>query len=330
MIDMNAITPFDIHDWNVHVENGSFLVEKLMEYGILPKKGTIFCPKNHPTPMILTYSEGRFKWRCYFSNKKKNDKCNYGVSLSTGTFFARSHLPYSIVCKFILFWLDNIQLVIIGKYLEISSMHTLVDYANFFREVVYDDLVINKKAIEDPGKVVEIDESKFGKRKYHRGKRVEGQWVFGGYERESGESFMVPVEKRDVATLLPIIKDWILPGTTIISDFWRSYDCLQNEGFGHLKVNHSLNFKDPETGAHTNSIEGSWAHAKRSIPAGGRRKSFMAGYLAKFMFVRRCRTQNLDPFIEFCRVAGRIHNPLNPAPEIEDVDTDEESDESEE
>ena len=30
----------------------------------------------------------------------------------------------------------------------------------------------------------QIDESKFGKRKYSRGRRVEGQWVFGGIEEE--------------------------------------------------------------------------------------------------------------------------------------------------
>ncbi|KAG8227915.1 hypothetical protein J437_LFUL011843 [Ladona fulva] len=33
------------------------------------------------------------------------------------------------------------------------------------------------------GKVVEIDESKFGKRKFNRGRLVEGKWVFGGIER---------------------------------------------------------------------------------------------------------------------------------------------------
>jgi len=44
------------------------------------------------------------------------------------------------------------------------------------------------------GEVVEIDESKFGKRKYHRGKRVEGTWVFGGYQRSNGRVFMVPVD----------------------------------------------------------------------------------------------------------------------------------------
>jgi len=32
------------------------------------------------------------------------------------------------------------------------------------------------------GKVVEIEEGKFGKRKYARGHAIDGQWVFGGFE----------------------------------------------------------------------------------------------------------------------------------------------------
>ena len=32
---------------------------------------------------------------------------------------------------------------------------------------------------------MQIDENKFGKRKYHRGHHVEGQWVFGGKEEDS-------------------------------------------------------------------------------------------------------------------------------------------------
>jgi len=99
-----------------------------------------------------------------------------------------------------------------------------------------------------PGRTVEIDEAKIGKRKYNRGRLVKGHWIFGGYERDSKKIFIVPVEDRTEETLLACIKEWILPGTTIVSDCWKSYNCLNNEGFQHLTVNHSYNFVDPQTG----------------------------------------------------------------------------------
>jgi transposase-like protein len=75
---------------------------------------------------------------------------------------------------------------------------------------------------------VEIDESLFGKRKHNRGQRKDnGQWVFGGVERDSGKCFLVPVEKRDAGTLLPIIFKYILPGTIIYSDKWAAYNRLR-------------------------------------------------------------------------------------------------------
>jgi len=101
------------------------------------------------------------------------------------------------------------------------SSKTLTDWASFCREVTYDAMVVRKVQIGGYGHTVEIDESKFGRRKHHRGHRVEGQWVFGGYERETGNCFMVPVENRNAATLLAVIKEWIKPGTTIISDCWK-------------------------------------------------------------------------------------------------------------
>lgn len=80
--------------------------------------------------------------------------------------------------------------------------------------------------VGDEGTNVEIDDSKFGRRKYHRGHRVEGQWVFGGVERETSRCFFIPVEKRDKKTLLTDIKDWILPGSLIISDYWQVNSCF--------------------------------------------------------------------------------------------------------
>ena len=56
------------------------------------------------------------------------------------------------------------------------------------------------QSIGGEGKLVQIDESKFGKRKYHRGHHVEGQWVFGGIQSDSRKCFLITVEKRDEQT----------------------------------------------------------------------------------------------------------------------------------
>ena len=78
---------------------------------------------------------------------------------------------------------------------------------------------------------VEIDESKFGKTKFNRGRYIEGQWVFGGICSQTKACFLVPVGQGDKDTLLPIIRVHILPGTCVMSDMWKAYDCLKDEGY---------------------------------------------------------------------------------------------------
>ncbi|KAK9722577.1 ISXO2-like transposase domain [Popillia japonica] len=77
-------------------------------------------------------------------------------------------------------------------------------------------------------KVVEIDESKFFHRKYHRGQWREGHWVFGGIERGSGKCFLVEVGDRAAETLLAEIRRFILPGTIIMTDAWRAYNGIDD------------------------------------------------------------------------------------------------------
>jgi len=62
------------------------------------------------------------------------------------------------------------------------------------------------------------------------------------------------VEKRDRATLLPIIQREVEIGSTIHSDEWRAYSNLSDHGYVHKTVNHQLHFIDTET-ANTQSIE---------------------------------------------------------------------------
>ena len=94
------------------------------------------------------------------------------------------------------------------------------------------------------GCTVEVDEAKFGKRKYQRGRLVEGQWVLGGICQETRQVFLVPVDSRDGVTLLRIIEEYVAPKTHIVSDCWKGYDSLQqsNKNYTHSTVNHSHNF----------------------------------------------------------------------------------------
>ena len=83
------------------------------------------------------------------------------------------------------------------------SGHTVADWGMICRETMMVFLEVCSVKTGGPNKTVEIDESKFGRRKYHRGHLVKGQWVFGGIERESCETFLIPVPDRTADTLMP-------------------------------------------------------------------------------------------------------------------------------
>lgn len=72
-------------------------------------------------------------------------------------------------------------------------------------------------------------------------------------------------------------------------------------------MNHSLEFRNEETGAHTNSIEGLWRHAKRAVPPSNRQEQLFLGYLATFM-LRKTFADERDGFSKFFRVAAAMVN----------------------
>jgi transposase-like protein len=117
--------------------------------------------------------------------------------------------------------------------------------------------------------VVQIDESKFGKRKYHRGHRVNGHWVVGGIEMtEEKNVFAVVVPDRKIQTLVEVIVDNVAEGSIIYTDCWSGYSDaeLTNIGFTHDTVNHTYHFVDPITGLCINSIEATWSKMKPNCP----------------------------------------------------------------
>jgi transposase-like protein len=150
--------------------------------------------------------------------------------------------------------------------------------------------------------VVEIDESKYFHRKYHRGQWREGHWVFGGIERESGRCVIMEVPDRRAETLEHCIMQHILPGSHIISDGWAAYANIDRIGHGiysHSVIIHQQNFVDPQDAEiHTQNIENLWMRAKRKLKRQfGTSGDLFNSYLQEFTY--RNYMRDSDMFANF-------------------------------
>lgn len=65
-------------------------------------------------------------------------------------------------------------------------------------------------------------------------------WVFGvlGIKDDRRRPILKTVHHCSARHLLPLIKKHVHRESSIISDRWRSYHCLQGEGYNHLTVTH--------------------------------------------------------------------------------------------
>ena len=83
----------------------------------------------------------------------------------------------------------------------------------------------------------------------------------------------------------------MLLGSIVMLDCCKAYDCLKDHDYELLQINHSLHFKDPDSGTHTNSIEGTWSAIKLSMNTNHLVGEFDL-YLAKYMWRRlHCHSQ---------------------------------------
>ena len=92
--------------------------------------------------------------------------CRREVTLRSGTYFEASPLPIEKILRILHLWSSKTP---VGKMMveaEISNK-TAIDWYNFARDVCAQYFIDHPAVIGGPGVEVEIDESKFGRRKYN-------------------------------------------------------------------------------------------------------------------------------------------------------------------
>jgi transposase-like protein len=125
--------------------------------------------------------------------------------------------------------------------------------------------------------LVEVDETYVGGKPRIGGSSKKGRGtaktpVIGIIERDTKQviarvtlSHSETGESSVKAHLLPFVMKTVVKGTTVMTDDFKGYNPLEEEGYPHFFVNHSEKQYSAGNGVHTNNIENFWSILKRGI-----------------------------------------------------------------
>ncbi len=285
-----------------HVYDSKKCLEWCQNIGLLPQsKQCSKCRRNMTIVTQESDTSETMSFRC--------SKCRKKVSLYDGSVFSDARIPIGQILMILYCFAHRFSYEDTNHESRFSqndlSDHTISRWFQVGREAAInyvEDINVEGK-MGGEGSVIEIDESMVGKRKFNKGRWVNGTWLLGFTDIHTGELRILkcPDNKRDSVTLLPLIRHHIKRGTTIITDCWGAYNDLEGYGYNHLTVNHSdpdNPFINQKTGANTQTIESAWRAMKRRICRGGVPRDELMGHLCEYLWQRYMKKNKLDPFAQ--------------------------------
>ena len=272
-------------------------------------KNTLNCDQCHELCKLHTYNKGvdSKRWRC--------DTCGRTKSLRTDSLFVGSHLSLRQIVILLFCFAKDFPQTVAKEEAAVEHPDTVMKWFRICREVIGRFIEVNPTTtggfdVHGEPMVVEIDESKFFRRKSHRGAWHVGHWVFGGIERRSRRFFLVEVPDRRARTLEAHIVEHVLPGTHIMTDNWAAYRNVSRLRYGiyqHSTIRHAAHFVDPVyPEIHTQNIENLWMRAKRKLRRQfGTSRPLFPSYLNEFKF--REEVSGANVFAEFLIVIIQLY-----------------------
>lgn len=304
--------PFTLRDVYARINKPRIEVLKwFQELGLVAVSCS--CSTLNCQPMVLAPSNciDGYQWIC--ANKHK--KHNFKKSVRKGTWFEGSRLAMEEIVIIVYFWVHEFMQAQVRQELNITNSESVVAYFNYCREVAVDVIIKNSVKIGGPNHVVEIIVSKFSRRKpTARGKKSEDQWVYCGVElgKTLGRCFMVPVDIHYTTTFIDVIKNFVLPGSTIYCECLNVYKEFDHKGLKDLCTEHSVYLTDNLNNINVkgHAIEGLWNLLKPSLPPYNRQrdKAMFTGYLGEYLYRKRIR-DSPDKFLQFLNDIAYLYTP---------------------
>ena len=250
-----------------------------------------FCGQHH----CVSRTDGRF--HC--------NHCKANFSVLVGTIFENTKI--SLRKWFIAMYLISCHKKGISSVQLATDIHVTQKTAWYILHKVrtlyaqYDTPALNGE--------VELDEMYLGGRETNKHESKKTEKTQGRSTKTKTPIFGMVARKGDVkaVTLMPIIKQFVADNSKVFTDEMAAYNGLAKEGYIHNVIRHGM--KEYVNGdVTTNSIEGFWAHFKRSIF--GTYHFVSKAYLQRYIdeAVYRYNTRKADESARFADVFCKAMN----------------------
>ena len=212
------------------------------------------CKKPMKFETAQRYTDG-YAWRCY------NKDCTYyrkRKSIRDGSFFEDFRFEAKTILKVIFRYCGGQQQSSIIATIAISRP----TYDKILSKLIGLMAIDNRKEpkLGGPLCIVQVDETMLNyKCKSNRGRsstnRTDGICIVEVRSSAITRVWAEIIPNKSISTMLPIICEHVLSGSTIHTDEHRSYGVLGRNGFEHATVCHKYMFVDREANVHTQHVE---------------------------------------------------------------------------
>jgi transposase len=191
------------------------------------------------------------------------DHCGHHVHPTADTIFHKSPTPLT-TWFYAIYLMAQTRCGISAKQIQRETGVTYKTAWRMFKQIR--SMLTDEKSgpIGGFNRKVEMDETYYGsKSKGKHGRGTDKTPVVGMVQRKGQvRAFVAADVKAD--TLRGLIKEHVLPRTTVFTDEFKSYNGIGARGYTHQRINHSENiYVSGEV--HTNTIEGFWSLIKTGI-----------------------------------------------------------------
>jgi transposase len=229
------------------------------------------------------------------------DHCGHHVHPTADTIFHKSPTPLT-TWFYAIYLMAQTRCGISAKQIQRETGVTYKTAWRMFKQIR--SMLTDEKSgpIGGFNRKVEMDETYYGsKSEGKRGRGTSKTPVVGMVQRKGQvRAFVAADVKAD--TLRGLIKEHVLPNTTVFTDDFRSYNGISARGYTHRRINHSENVYVAGE-VHTNTIEGFWFLIKSGIRgvyhSVGRH--YLQSYLNEYSFRYNRRFDEQPMFMSFMK-----------------------------